>query len=183
MLQYLPMATVTLLLGGECTGKTALARHLTNTLADGRPSEDVVVIPEVLRDFVARTGRTPTRDEQRGIWLEQSLALAEHRDGFHGLVICDPAPLMTAVYSVQYFDDDSLMSTALEATNDADLVVWCFPDLPWEPDGVMRDGPQARQRTHEILESLVVPHLVRTRVVPVFGDLAHRAEQVSAHLP
>ena len=177
------MATVTLLLGGECTGKTALARHLTHSLADLRPSGDIVVIPEVLRAFVTRTGRTPTRDEQRGIWLEQSLALAEHRDGHDGLVICDPAPLMTAVYSVQYFDDDSLIPEALEATNDADLVVWCFPDVPWQPDGLMRDGPKARQRTHEILESLVIPRLVRTRVVPVDGDLAHRTDQVRAHLP
>lgn len=183
MLQYLPMATVTLLLGGECTGKTSLARHLTHTLVDRHPSGDVVVVPEALRQFVARTGRTPNRDEQRGIWLEQSLALAERCDGHEGLVICDPAPVMTAVYSVQYFDDDSLLSEALDATDDADLVVWCSPDLPWEPDGFMRDGPQARQRTHEILEELVVPKLARTAVLPVFGDLAHRADQVRAYLP
>ena len=177
------MATVTLLLGGECTGKTALARHLSHTLADRHAFDDIVVIPEVLRDFVAHTARTPTREEQRTIWLEQSLALAARRDGHQSLVICDPAPLMTAVYSVQYFDDDSLMPEALEATDDADLVVWCFPDLPWERDGLMRDGPRARQRTHEILESLVVPKLERSRVVPVFGDLAHRTDQVRAHLP
>ena len=140
-------------------------------------------MPEVLRDFVARTGRTPSREEQHGIWLEQSLALAEQCEGHEGLVICDPAPLMTAVYSVQYFDDDSLMPAALEATDQADLVAWCFPDVPWEPDGVMRDGPQARKRTHEIIESLVVPELTRASVIPVFGDLAHRVEQLSAYLP
>lgn len=176
------MATVTLLLGGECTGKTALARHLSLMLADRHPSADVVVIPEVLREFVARSGRTPTKEEQRDIWLEQSLALAKHADRGDGLIICDPAPLMTAVYSVQYFDDYSLMPEALEATDEADLVVLCLPDLPWEPDGVMRDGPHARQRTHQILESLVVPELVRANVVPVFGDLGQRTDQLVAHL-
>ncbi len=40
-------------------------------------------------------------------------ALDTARAGGVDLVVCDPAPLMTAVYSVQYFADDSLLDQAL----------------------------------------------------------------------
>ena len=175
------MASVVLVIGGECTGKTALAQ----ALADHLTGSPVSVVPETLREFVSRTGRTPRRDEQEGIWREQARlldhALSDSPD--EGVVICDPAPLMTAVYSLQYFDDDSLMEHALAAIESSDLVVWCAPDIPWEPDGVQRDGPDARQRTHELITEHVVPHIQHARVVQVSGGLDERLARTLAHLP
>lgn len=181
MLQYLPMTSVALLLGGECTGKTALAHALAHQIT----SRPVAVVDEALREFTARTGRPPTQREQEGIWSEQTQlfqeALAKGPDG--GLVICDPAPLMTAVYSLQYFNDDSLVSRALEATDKAGVVVlMCAPDIPWEPDGIQRDGPLARQSTHEILESVIVPQLRETQVICVGGPLDERIAQVMPYV-
>lgn len=175
------MATVALLLGGECTGKSALARAIAARLAD----TPVTVVPEVLRDFVVRNGRPPTQGEQRGIWQEQTYLLeaAVARSPAGGVVICDPAPVMTAVYSLQYFDDDTLLPAALGDTNASDLVVWCAPDIPWEPDGMQRDGPQVRARTHDLLTELVVPGLDPKRVISVSGTVDERLQQVLTRLP
>lgn len=175
------MTTVALLLGGECTGKSALARAVAARLADG----PVTVVPEVVREFVGRNGRPPTQGEQAGIWQEQTYLLesAVAASPAGGLVMCDPAPVMTAVYSLQYFDDDTLLPAALGATKRADLVVWCDPDIPWEPDGIQRDGPQVRARTHDLLTELVVPGLDPERVVRVTGTVDDRVQQVLMRLP
>ena len=54
------------LLGAESTGKTTLAAALGVALAaEGR---DAVVVDEYLREFCAREGRTPRRDEQAGLF-------------------------------------------------------------------------------------------------------------------
>lgn len=180
MFQYSPMTTTALLIGGECTGKSALARAVATRLTD-RP---VTVVPEVVRAFVVRQGRAPTQDEQEGIWQEQTdlLEAAIARSPASGLVICDPAPVMTAVYSIQYFDDFTLLPAALDAANTSDLVVWCAPDIPWEHDGIQRDGPQARARTHDLLTELVVPGLDPNRIVSVSGPVDDRVQQLLSRL-
>jgi len=177
------MASTALLLGGECTGKTALAQALASALANAITPRPVSVVPEALRDFTIRTNRPPLRHEQEEIWKQQSqlLRAAKLASTDEGWVVCDPAPLMTAVYSVQYFDDDSLLSRALETTDPGDVIVVCLPDIPWEPDGIQRDGPQARQRTHELLEALVLPCLPND-VVVVRGSLDERLARVMAHV-
>ena len=43
--------------GAESTGKTSLIQSLAQTTSS-------LVVPERLRDFVDRTGRPPTQDEQ-----------------------------------------------------------------------------------------------------------------------
>jgi len=169
------MTTGVLLLGGECTGKSALAAALADQML-GRP---VSVVTEVLRDFTARTGRPPLREEQEEIWRRQTHTFTEAKrsstDG--GLVVSDPAPVLTAVYSVQYFDDHSLLTPALEAIDPADVMVLCMPDIPWEADGIQRDGPAARQRTHDLLNELVLPS-VRNHVLIASGPLELRVTKV-----
>jgi nicotinamide riboside kinase len=179
MLQYLLMATVALLLGGECTGKTALARALADSVTD-RP---VVIVQEALRSFVDHHKRTPTRSEQRDLWDQQRASLREAMLSTpqQGLVICDPAPLMTAVYSLQYFNDHSLLQAAMTETQNSDLIIWCAPDIPWEADGLQRDGADARERTHALLKDLVVPQITAPIAV-VSGDIAKRLQHVRAQL-
>ena len=72
-------------------------------------------------------------------------------------VIADSGPLMTAVYSIQYYDDWSLLPRALEWTSVSDCVVWCQDDFPWHPDP-QRDGSHARARSQEILCSIFAEH-------------------------
>ena len=166
------------LLGGECTGKSTLAVALGRALP-------ACVVPEVLRETVDRLGRPPIHGEQAGIMAEQAareqaMALACE----HPWLVADPAPLMTAVYSLQYFADDSLVPAAVEQARDYDLIVWCDVDVPWAPDGTQRDGVGARDRTHEIVAALVRAELepYGSTVIKVTGGLADRVAAVLAAL-
>lgn len=72
-------------------------------------------------------------------------------------VVSDSGPLMTAVYSIQYYDDPSLLAQAVEWTVDNARVVWCQDDFPWQPDP-QRDGAQARATSQEILAEVFAEH-------------------------
>lgn len=140
------------LLGGECTGKTTLAQALAGAL-------DARIVREVLRDFVDREGRTPRPDEQAGILRAQrSLEDAAIGVGGTSTVICDPATLMTAVYSGIYFADRSLDALAVAQARDYDVLLWCRPDIPWVAEDIQHDGPAMRQRADDRIAELVAVH-------------------------
>lgn len=147
-------------IGAECTGKT----WLCSTLAEQYRG---LWVPETLREFVDRTGRAPQQHEQAVLMREQitreDAALAQANAGAHRLVAFDSAPLVTALYSRLYFADDSLLAAAVEhhvARYDATL--FAATDLPWEPDGLQRDGPEQRERFHGLLLACLnerqIPH-------------------------
>lgn len=176
MFQYLPMASCVMLLGGECTGKSALAQALVKV--QRASSRTALLVPEVLREFVDRVNRTPTVDEQRRIMESQQRAVESALQQGVDLVVSDPAPLMTAVYSIQYFNDHTLLPSAIHDITNADLVVWCAPDVPWQPDGKHRDGPQARDLTDQLIRSQIEPALTGTRLIRVSGSPANRLDKV-----
>ncbi len=162
------------LVGGEGTGKTTLATALAGVL----PAR---VVDESLRAFVAREGRTPRRDEQAALLVEQAAREDEAAVGCpHPWLVTDPAPLMTAVYSLLYFDDDSLLAAALQHAAGYDLVVWCRPDFPWAPDGLQRDGAGPRDAADAIIGRMVVEDLGPRgiRVLEARGDVDHRVAAV-----
>jgi nicotinamide riboside kinase len=136
-------APVFALLGAESTGKSTLAAALGDTLAaEGRR---VVVVAEYLREFCDHHGRTPRIDEQAGIAAEQTRridAAAESPDT--DLVIADTSALMIAVYSDHVFGDRSLYAQAQADQRRYRLTLLTALDLPWQPDGLQRDGPQVR---------------------------------------
>lgn len=139
---------VVALVGAECTGKTTLACALAGELGALR-------IPEVLREFCELHRRTPRRDEQAGLierQIEREEAAIERarREG-RTLVLCDSAPLATALYSVDLFGDDSLLERALRHHRRYRATLVAAIDLPWEPDGIQRDGPLARARFDALL--------------------------------
>ena len=132
------------LIGGECTGKSTIAAMLAERLSGS-------VASEVLREFVATRGRVPRREEQRQVMLDQiareesimGAMIVESASRGH-VVIGDPAPAMTALYSHVYYDDDSLLTHAVQHTSSYDLLLWCRTDIPWVPDPGQRDGPEYR---------------------------------------
>lgn len=137
------------LLGAECTGKTTLATALADALG-------ALPVHEYLRDFVATHGRTPSQLEQHSILHTQiareeaALAQAAQR-GLAG-VVCDTAPLLTAIYSAHYFGDDSLFPAALAHHDNYTHTLLLVPDgVPWQADGAQRDGPEARLAIHQRL--------------------------------
>lgn len=130
------------LLGAECTGKSQLAQALAQALRQ-RGQRRVTVVDEWLRHWCAQAGRTPMAHEQRDIAAEQQRRIEQARAA-HRLVICDTTPLMTAVYSQHYFSDDSLLPWATALQRGHALTLLLAPDLPWQADGLQRDGEAVR---------------------------------------
>jgi len=162
------------LIGGECTGKTSLAEALAARLPACR-------VDEVLREWTDREGRPPRPGEQAAILArQQAREDAAAEECGHPWLVADPAPLMTAVYSRLYFDDDSLMAPAADLATGYALLVWCADDLPWTADGAQRDGPDHRSRADAIIAS-AVPSLLEPRgirVLRVRGPLEERVALV-----
>jgi nicotinamide riboside kinase len=162
------------LLGGECTGKSSLARALALALP-------ACVVEEELRDFVDREGRVPRREDQPALLRAQAQAEeAIAARCLEAVLVADPAPLMTAVYSLLYFDDPSLVPAGVDHAGGYDLVVWCDPGIPWTPDGDQRDGPQERDRADDVIARLVADELAPRgiRVLRVAGGLEERVAAV-----
>jgi nicotinamide riboside kinase len=149
------------LLGGESTGKTSLAL----ALADALPA---FIADEYLRDFVRDFGRVPALADQEGIYLTQQMTVSTvmKAAAFADVpwVIADPLPLMTAIYSIVYFDDDSLLEAGLQDAATYDAILWCAPDIPWVAEAGVRDGMDYRGQTDEVIEQLVRPRLPLLRV-------------------
>lgn len=162
------------LIGAECTGKTSLAQGLAADL----PAD---VVPEYLRGFVDLHDRTPRQDEQFLILGNQSRAEEEAAAATSlPTLITDPAPLMTAIYSIAYFDDASLLEAGIAHARGYELLVWCGIDIPWRADGQQRDGRAQRLRVHEVIRDVVSDHLSPQGlpVLSVSGDTTQRIEAV-----
>ena len=148
------------LLGAESTGKTRLAAELAQAL--GQRGLQVTVVPEVLRHWCDRMGRTPRPEEQAAIAAEQA---AQILDAQADAVIADTTPLMTAVYSDYLFQDRSLYAQALAHQQGYDLTLLTGLDVPWVADGLQRDGPQVREPVDALLRQALTHSGLRWQVV------------------
>lgn len=160
-------AIVIAIVGAESSGKTTLAAALHERLvAAGRRA---ALVAEVLREFCDREGRTPRRDEQAAIAAEQTRRIeAAARE--HEFVVADTTALMTAVYSELVFEDLSLYAAAEAAHRRCDLTLLTALDLPWQADGLQRDGAHVRAP----VDALVRAALMRMEVA--FSVVAGRSE-------
>jgi len=138
-------------LGAECTGKSSLVTALqTHWQARGAK---VHVVPEVLRQWCDQQGRTPLAQEQRAIAQAQA-DLAEQAEG-GDFLIADTSPLMTAIYSDVLFQDPSLYPFALSHQRIYQHTLVTGLDLPWQADGIQRDGPAMRERVDARLRDVL----------------------------
>lgn len=135
-------AFVVALLGAESTGKTTLAAEIGAALATRGIEAEVVA--EFLREFCDAHARTPRRDEQAAIAATQT-ARIDAAAGRSDVVVADTTALMIAVYSDLVFADTSLYDEALAAQRRIDLTLVTALDLPWQADGLMRDGAHVRE--------------------------------------
>jgi nicotinamide riboside kinase len=130
-------------LGAESTGKTSLAQGLSAHLSQTTDLR-CTWVPEWLRQWCADQGRTPQAHEQAAIARTQHQHIEAAARG-HDIVVADTTALMTAVYSLQIFGDESLREPALALHRRTDLTLLMALDLPWVPDGHQRDGPHVRE--------------------------------------
>lgn len=140
--------------GAESTGKTVLAQALAVRLA-AETGLRVSWVPEWLRQWCDAQGRTPLAHEQADIARTQH-ARIEAAARAHELVVCDTTALMTAVYSRYVFGDRSLEAEAAALHRGMALTLLTALDLPWQPDGLQRDGPQVRAPVDTMLRELML---------------------------
>jgi nicotinamide riboside kinase len=144
-------------LGAECTGKSTLCEQLACAIP-------ALSVPEYLRHWCEATGRTPREHEQRAISVghqaaEQS-ALAQAAEGRYHWIVSDAGPLMTAIYSQSYFGDDSLLVQAIAHQREYALTLLCEADLPWQADGIQRDGPARQTQVQESLKDALTRYQI-----------------------
>ena len=167
-----PRVQLISVLGAECTGKSTLCPALA-TAENGR------WLAEYVREFCALHDRPPRQDEQALVAAEQiRRELIAARES--GRVFVDSSPLMSAIYSVHYFDDRSLLEPALAHQRSYAATLVCDTDLPWIADGLQRDSATVRMRC----QGLLLEALQRARIdyTLVGGDLATRIATARAHL-
>jgi nicotinamide riboside kinase len=151
------------IVGAESTGKTSLARALAKSL-------DGTCVDEVLREWCERQARTPRADEQRAIAEEQQRRI-EAAAAACELVIADTTPLMTAVYSEVVFGDRSLYADALDwHRRRVTTTLVTGLDLPWQADGLQRDGAHVRAPVDRLLRDALAGHGIAYGVVYGLGE-------------
>lgn len=141
------------LLGAESTGKTTLAGEIGKRLS-GR-DKNVAVVGEALRDFCIEHERTPRREEQAAIADEQTRRI-EAAAASAQVVVADTTALMIAVYSDFVFGDASLYARAEAGQRRCDLTLLTALDLPWQADGLQRDGPHVREPVDALIRAALV---------------------------
>ncbi len=165
------------IVGAESTGKTTLATALHGRLAtEGRR---VALVGEVLREFCARHGRTPRLDEQTAIAAEQTRRI-EAAAQSHDVVVADTTALMIAVYSDYVFGDRGLYEQAeRDHARLASFTLLTALDLPWQADGVQRDGPHVRAPIDALVRAALLRSGAAHGVVGGQGDARHDAAHAS----
>jgi nicotinamide riboside kinase len=157
------------IVGAESTGKTQLAAELAQALSH-QTGRRVAWVPEMLRSWCERTGRTPLAHEQAPILRAQHEQI-EAAAASHDIVVCDTTALMTAVYSRLIFSDRSLDERAatLHRRRIAATLLMAV-DLPWVSDGHQRDGPHVREPVDTALRELMLAHGIGFAVVGGSGS-------------
>lgn len=162
-------ALVIAIVGAESTGKTVLAEALARRL-HAETGLATTWVPEQLRLWCERMGRTPRPDEQAHIAALQREAV-EAAAATHAVVLSDTTPLMTAVYSKKLFADDSLTAAAMDwQRSRCTTTLLTALDIPWVADGLQRDGPQVRGPVDTLIRELLIGHGLRWSLVAGSGE-------------
>lgn len=142
------------ILGAESTGKTQLSQALVPALAQ-QTGLRCTWVGEALREWCDQHQRTPRQEEQLEIMALQAQRIEAAQAGFD-LVVADTTPVMTAVYHWQVFGDNSLDEPALQWHGRHCLTTLVTGlDLPWQADGLQRDGPHVREPVDQRLTHLL----------------------------
>ena len=161
------MALKIAIVGAESTGKSTLATALAAALSDTTGLR-CAAVPEWLRAWCERAGRTPRPDEQAAIAAEQH-ARIDAAAATHDIVVCDTTALMTAVYSRMLFGDRSLEAVAVRHQLGMGITLLTALDLPWEADGLQRDGPHVRAPVDTLVRELLIAHALPWALVAGSG--------------
>jgi nicotinamide riboside kinase len=159
------------LLGAESTGKTRLAQDLAAHL--NMQGVRATAVPEVLRAWCTREGRTPRPEEQ--------LAIAQQQEGrvdaavaAADIVIADTTALMVAIYAGMLFPDGGLYRFAIARQRRYAATLVTGLDLPWVADGLQRDAGASREDVDALVRGALQQAGIAFQVV--YGTGPHRLE-------
>lgn len=157
------------ILGAESTGKTTLAKRLAEEY-------QTVWVPEYGRIFVDEYQRLPRPEEMLHIAQKQIEQEDQAAGKANRVLFCDTTPLTTAIYARYYFDLNDASLWELAEQHRYDLVLLADNDIPWEADGIQRDGPAVRAALQavfrETLSELNMPYMV------ISGGIEDRIQQI-----
>ncbi|MFZ6050856.1 AAA family ATPase [Halocola ammonii] len=132
------------IVGPECSGKTTLARELGKEF-------NAPVIPEIARDYLSEIGKNYNlKDVNTIAQLQKSEALKFLEDKPETL-IHDTEILTIKIWQEEKWQEPSALVMDLWEEQSFDLYLLCYPDLPWEDDG-LRENPIDRERLFKIYE-------------------------------
>nr|WP_284150457.1 ATP-binding protein [Curvibacter sp. CHRR-16] len=147
-------------MGAECTGKTSLQHALLHSGV--LQAERTQLVGEYLRQWCDTHQRLPRGPEQTHIALTQQERIQHALRTHH--VVTDTTALMTAIYSDVILGDDSLYPLALAWQRAMPVTLVLATDLPWQADGIQRDGREMQQRIdrrlREVLAQAGIPFSV-----------------------
>ena len=157
--------------GGECTGKTTLARDLAARW-------ETAWAAEAARE-VALGRRVALGPEDVPVIARTHLHLADEaaraaEDAGRPLVVFDQDLVSTVVYARHYYGGCPSWIARLAIARLGDLYLLCHPDLPWAADGV-RDRPEARGEIHALFAEALAR--AGARVAQVKGAGAERTNR------
>lgn len=154
------------LLGGESSGKTTLARTLAQAL-------QTCWVPEYGRELWERQGGHLLEPDLLRIAREQVRREDEAACRARTHLICDTSPLTTLGYSLWMFGRADPALEAL-AARPYDLQVLCASDIPFDQDGTRRDAAFRLQQHAWYLRQLQG----QPRVITVRGSVEERVAAV-----
>lgn len=156
------------LTGGECTGKTTLARVLAER-------HDTAWVPEAAREAaLAKAGLLGPEDVvpiARAHVTAADAALDEAARRKRPAVFFDQDLLSTVLYARHYYGECPPWIERLAAERLGDLYVLCAPDLPWTPDPA-RDRGDRREEMHGLFAAALAG--AGARVAEIAGQGAER---------
>ena len=157
------------LLGAESTGKTTLATALAQALKSTLSKKGVtaVAVPETLREWCDKHGRTPAVHEQVQMASAQADRIFSINDAW---VIADTTPLMTAVYSDYLFQDKSIYPYAMDQQARFDVNLVMGLDVAWTADGIQRDGAHVREPVDGLIRKALNEANLSFKVIYGQGD-------------
>ena len=161
--------------GGECTGKTTLARALAERWKTAWAAEAAREVA------LARPGALGPEDvpaiARAHLRLADPAERASRESG-RPVVFLDQDLLSTVVYARHYYGSCPPWIERLAVERRGDLYLLCAPDFPWESDGV-RDRPAARAELHALFAEALRQAGARVAEVSGSGD-ARTAGAVAA---
>ncbi len=167
MNQNLDRIRTVVLMGAESTGKSTLAKilseHYQTTWAG-----------EYLRQFVDEKGALPEQSDVDAIAKGHVELVSGLRSQARNVLFVDTDLFTTCVYQRIYFGECPTWIEELALIHKSGLYLFMEPDIPWVPDPGQRASPDERMRSHYLLSKEAKTHSLNT--VLIQGSFDHRRE-------